>query len=166
MHVTQKPPIILRGIWYNLVFQGPTQMTRVDGVLLASWGMPCEWIPFWNIADFPWRRFKCGVINTCITNSRLNFNLLGPEVKTCSQPTFDMNRCLGQPPTIAFIQTCSKCFFFEPTVTTYWQNRPDPCFLLWNARLPSISLSFTARHAVMLREVSLIKRCGQHSVCL
>jgi hypothetical protein len=49
MHATQRLPIVIRG---TLVFQGQTQMTRVDGVRLgfmAHVGMRVKSIPFWNI---------------------------------------------------------------------------------------------------------------------
>jgi hypothetical protein len=121
--------------------------------------MRVKWIPFWNIADFPWRRFKFGIIR--LTQFRCWQSW---EVQTYFQPIF--NRCLGQPPTIAFIQTYSKSFF-----RVYWQSRPEACFLSWNARVatPSISLSFIARHAVMIRDTCpccfINERCGQHGEC-
>ena len=74
-----------------LVFQGPTQMIRVDGVRLAHRGMRVKWIPFWNIGDFPWRRLQVRGYppsTLCITNSSLNFNLLAILGRS---PIFNMN---------------------------------------------------------------------------
>jgi hypothetical protein len=94
-----------------MVLQGPAQMT-------SRRGMRVKCIPFWNIADFPWRRSssELSALYTLYYKFDFEFQLAESceDFQTCRrifQPIFNMNRCLGQPPTIVFIQTHSKCFF-------------------------------------------------------